>query len=386
MAEPQTQEQIDRPTPVSDGRARAQSSGTPNGRPAAPIQNESNNEPNNEKPNGEKPGKKKGPIRRALPFLFGAILIGGALYGWHIIQYNKVHEATDDAQINADISPIIPRVAGYVTAVTVADNDKVDSNQVLVQLDAQDLTLKVNAAQAALQNAQAAVASAQAAAVAAHANVATADVNRHKTATDLERAKGLLAGHAITQEQYDSAKAAAESAESQYKSVGDQASASESQVAVAQSVIKQRQSDLDNAKLQVSYATIVAPVRGTVSQKSIEIGEYVQPGQPMMAITQNDIWITANFKETQMEDLRPGQRVEFSVDSYPDSTFYGQVQSVSPATGAKFALLPPDNATGNFVKVTQRVPVKILVDRRDYSKSPLRPGMSVDVTVTTGKE
>jgi membrane fusion protein, multidrug efflux system len=374
MAEPQTQEQIDRQNPGSDGHGQPL-----NGKPASQVKTESKIEE-------VTTPKKKGPIRRALPFLFGAILIAGAIYGWHIIQYNKVHESTDDAQINADISPIIPRVAGYVTTITVADNDKVDSNQVLAQLDAQDLTLKVNAAQAALQNAQAAVASVQAAAVAAHANVATADVNRHKTATDLERAKGLLAGHAITQEQYDSAKAAAESAESQYKGVSDQAAAAESQVAVAQSVVKQRQSDLDNAKLQVSYATILAPVRGTVSQKSIHIGEYVQPGQPMMAITQNDIWITANFKETQMEDLHPGQRVEFTVDSYPDSTFYGRVESVSPATGAKFALLPPDNATGNFVKVTQRVPVKILVDRHDYSKSPLRPGMSVDVTVTTGKE
>ena len=333
----------------------------------------------------EKPEKKKGAARRILPYVFAAILIAGALYGWRIIQFNKVHESTDDAQIDADISPIIPRVAGYVTAVTVSDNDKVDSNAVLVQLDVQDLTLKVRAADAAVQNAQAAAQSAEASAVAARANVATADVNRQKTATDFERAKGLFAGHAITKEQYDSAKAAAESAESQYKSVGDQAKAAESQVAVAQSVVKQRQTDLDNAKLQLSYATIVAPIAGTVSSKNVQIGEYIQPGQPLMALTHNDFWITANYKETQMEDLHPGQHAEFTLDAYPDSTFYGTVQSVSPATGAKFALLPPDNATGNFVKVTQRVPVKILVDRRDYSKSPLRPGMSVDVVVTTGK-
>jgi membrane fusion protein (multidrug efflux system) len=328
---------------------------------------------------------KKGPIRRALPFVFLAILIGVAVYGWHIIQYNKVHEETDDAQIDADISPIIPRVAGYVTAVSVSDNDKVDSNVVLVTLDAQDLTLRVKSAEAAVQNAQAVAKSAEASAVASRANVATADINRQKTATDLERAQGLLSGHAITQEQYDAAKAAAESAEMQYKGVGDQAAASESQVAVAESVVKQRLADLDNAKLQLTYATIVAPVSGTVSKNNVEIGEYIQQGQPLMAITQNDIWITANFKETQTSDLHSGQRVEFTVDSYPDSTFRGTVQSLSSATGAKFSLLPPDNATGNFVKVTQRVPVKILVDRRDYSKSPLRPGMSVDVTVTTGK-
>ena len=336
---------------------------------------------------GERPEdpKKKGPVRRILPFIFGAILIAGAVYGWGIIQFNKVHESTDDAQIDGDISPIIPRTAGYVTAVTVSDNDKVDSNTVLVKLDAQDLAMKVKAAEAALENAKAAAQSAEANAVAARANVATADVNRRKTATDLERAKGLLSGHAITKEQYDSANAAAESAESQYKSVSDQAVAATSQIAVAESVVKQREADLDNAKLQFSYATITAPVSGTVSKKNVEMGEYIQPGQPLMAITQNNIWITANFKETQMQDLHPGQRVEFTVDSYPDSTFHGMVQSVSPATGAKFALLPPDNASGNFVKVTQRVPVKILIDRYNYTKSPLRPGMSVDVVVSTGK-
>ena len=329
--------------------------------------------------------KKKGLVRRVIPFIFGAILIAGAVYGWRIIQFNKIHESTDDAQIDADISPIIPRTAGYVTSVTVKENDKVDSNTVLVQLDAQDLAMKVKAAEAALENAKAAAQSAQANATAARSNISTADVNRRKTAADLDRAKGLLGGHAITKEQYDAAKAAAETAESQYKSVSDQAIAMESQVAVAGSVIKQRQADLDNAKLQLSYATITAPVSGTVSKKNVEMGEYIQPGQPLMAITQNDIWITANFKETQMQDLHPGQRVEFTVDSYPDSTFHGTVQSVSPATGAKFALLPPDNASGNFVKVTQRVPVKILVDRYNNTTSPLRPGMSVDVVVSTGK-
>jgi len=189
----------------------------------------------------------------------------------------------------------------------------------------------------------------------------------------------------MTQEQLDALVAAAETAEAQFKSVSEQAMASESQVAVAQSVVKQRTADLDNAKLQVSYAAITAPLSGTVAKKNVEVGEYIQPGQPLMAVIPSDYWITANFKETQLQKLRPGQRAEFTLDAYPDSVFHGVVQSVSPATGAKFSLLPPDNASGNFVKVTQRVPVKILVDRLDYSKTPLRPGMSVDVTVSTGK-
>ncbi len=329
--------------------------------------------------------EKKGPFRRALPFIFGAILVAAALYGWHIIQYNKVHEETDDAQFDVDISPIIPRVAGYVRDVWVDNNDHVDSNAVLVTLDTRDLTLKVKGAEAAVENAMAAEKSAEAAATAARANVATAEVNRNKTADDLRRANGLLAGGAMTKEHFDAVKAAADAAEAQLKSVSDQAVASQAQIAIAQAQVKQKQVDLDNANLQLSYATIAAPVAGTVAEKNVEIGEYIQPGQPLMAVTQPDIWITANYKETQLHDLQPGQHAFFTVDAYPDSTFYGTVQSISPATGAKFSLLPPDNSTGNFVKITQRVPVKILVNPGNYTKTPLRPGMSVDVTVTTGK-
>lgn len=329
--------------------------------------------------------KKSGARRLLLPAIFGVIILSGALYGWHIIQYNKIHESTDDAQIDADISPIIPRVSGYVASVAVSDNDHVDSNAVLVRLDAQDLLLKVQAAEAAVANAEAAVRSAEATATVAHANATTAEVNRRKTATDLTRAKALFAGHAITQEQVDAATAASEFAEAQFNSVSDQAAAAGTQVAVAASLVKQRMTDLDNAKLQLSYATIVSPVNGTVAKKNVQVGAYIQAGQPLMAITPANLWITANFKETQVEDMHPGQPVEFTLDSYPDSVFHGTVQSISPATGAKFSLLPPDNASGNFVKVTQRVPVKILVDPRDYSRSPLRPGMSVDVTVSTIK-
>ncbi len=330
-------------------------------------------------------GAEKGPIAKALPFIFAAILIAAGVYGWHIIQYNKVHENTDDAQIDVDITPIIPRVAGYVAAVRVNDNDRVDSNELLVMLDTNDLMLKVQSAEAEIANTQASVKSAEASAAVARSNVATAEVNRQKAADDLARANGLFAGGALTKEKLDGYKSADEVAVAQLKSASDMASVSEAQVAVAESQIKQKQVDLDNAKLQLTYATIVSPVAGIVAKRNVEIGEYIQQGQPLMAVTQGDIWITANFKETQLHDMQPGQRVEFTLDGYPDSVFHGAVQSVSPATGAKFSLLPPDNSTGNFVKVTQRVPVKILVDRGDYSKTPLRPGMSVDVTVSTSK-
>ncbi len=327
----------------------------------------------------------KSGFRKALPFIFGIILIAAGYYGWHIIQYNKTHENTDDAQIDVDITPIIPRVGGYVASVNVNDNDHVDSNMLLVRLDTNDLSLKVRSAQAALVNVQAAARSAEAGASVAHSSVITAEVSRKKAADDLARAKGLFAGSAITKEKLDGYQAADDVAAAQLKSAIDAASAADAQVAVAQSQIGQKQVDIDNARLQLSYTTITSPVAGIVAKKNVEVGEFIQPGQPLMAVTQGDIWITANFKETQLHDLQPGQHAEFVVDGYPDSTFHGTVLSVSPATGAKFSLLPPDNSTGNFVKVTQRVPVKILVDRGDYSKAPLRPGMSVDVTVTTGK-
>ncbi len=339
---------------------------------------------NREQPRGAQP-KEKSLFRKALPFVFGAILIAGALYGWHIIQYNKVHEETDDAQIDVDISPIIPRVAGYVRDVWVSDNDHVDSNAVLVTLDASDIKLKVEAAQAALDNAQAAVKSAQSAAEAAQANVAIAAVHSKNASDDLARARGLLAGQAMTQQRFDAVKATADATETQVKGASDQAAAARAQVGIAQAQVKQRQADLDNANLQLSYATITTPITGTVAEKNVEIGEYIQPGQPLMAVTPSDVWISANFKETQMSDIHPGETAFFTVDAYPDSTFHGVVQSISPATGAKFSLLPPDNSTGNFIKVTQRVPVKILVDRDNYSKTPLRPGMSVDITINTGR-
>ena len=329
--------------------------------------------------------ERKGPVKRLLPFIFLAILIAAGIYGWHMIQYNKVHENTDDAQIDADISPILPRVSGYVQGVYVSDNDNVDSNTVLVTIDPRDLLLKVSSAQAALVTAQAAVRTAEASATAASSNIAAAEVNRSKTAQDLVRARGVLAGGAMTQEQFDAVEAAAKSAEDQLKSVQDQAAAAQTQIASADAQVKAKQVDLDNAKLQLTYATISSPTAGTIAKKSVELGEFVQAGQPLMAVTQRDIWITANFKETQVGDIHAGQQVEFSVDAYPDEVFLGTVQSVSPATGAKFSLLPPDNASGNFVKVTQRVPVKILVNRGDYTKTPLRPGMSVDATISTAK-
>ena len=305
-----------------------------------------------------------------MPLLLLIVLGFAANYGYHRYVFSQNHEDTDDAQVDGNIDPVLPRIAGYVTQVFVNDNQLVEQGATLVTLDTADLYLKVRVAEAALKNAEAGV-------VVAKANVTTAEVNKNKSARDLERDTKLLAATAITEQQLEVTKAAAEIATAQYAAAADQ-------IAVAEAMVAQKKVDLDQARLQLSYTSIKAPAKGLISKKSVQIGQFIQAGQPLMGITENDsVWVSANFKETQVADIRPGQPVEIEVDGYNGKVFHGRVQSFSPATGAKFALLPPDNSTGNFVKVVQRVPVKILIEDKPDPATPLRPGMSVSATVTT---
>jgi membrane fusion protein (multidrug efflux system) len=329
--------------------------------------------------------RKKSLLRRIMPWFLVALLGVGAYYGWTLLQFNQTHETTDDAQIDADISPVMSRLPAYVATVTAQDNQHVNAGDVLATLDAKDLQIKLESAEAAYSNALAVVSAAKASASAAAANIQTAEIAEAKAAADLSRDKTLLTGDAITAQQVLSTQGVHETAASQVEAVRKQAAAAQAQVAVAEAQAAQRKADVDNVKLQISYATITAPASGTIAKRSVEPGQFVQAGQPLMAVTPSDIWITANFKETQIAKIRLGAPVSFEVDAYPGVEFHGTVGSISPATGAKFALLPPDNASGNFVKVTQRIPVRIHVDPASVTSHPLRPGMSVDVTVTTGK-
>jgi membrane fusion protein (multidrug efflux system) len=170
-------------------------------------------------------------------------------------------------------------------------------------------------------------------------------------------------------------------ARNQVTAAQQQVAQAQQQVAVAQAVVKQRQTDLDNAKLQLSYTTLVAPANGIVSRKSVQPGQVVQPGQQLIGlVSSGKTWVVANFKETQLENMKVGQPVKLEIDAYPNEEFDGHIESLSAATGARFALLPPDNSTGNFVKVTQRVPVKIVLNKED-PEHPLRTGMSVNAIV-----
>jgi membrane fusion protein, multidrug efflux system len=337
------------------------------------------------------------PKRRSLvPLLILAVvLLGGGFFGFRAWTFARAHETTDNAQIEGDVFPLIPRINGQVIAVLPKENDLVKTGDTLVRLDPRDFAMRVAVARTALVSAQANVQAARAAVATSQANVSTAQSSvgvssalREKLERDLQRNDYLLKQEVITKAEYDAAQANLRSttaqrttAENQVGAARTAVSAAQQQIVVAEAVVKQRQADLDNALLQLSYTALTAPGDGYVSKKSVEPGQVVQPGQNLLAIVGTGrIWVTANFKETQMTEMKVGQPVALEVDAYPDLKFSGKVESISAATGAKFALLPPDNASGNFVKVVQRIPVRIGLDNPD-PQHPLRAGMSVKAVV-----
>ncbi len=342
--------------------------------------------------------KKKPGMRRIIIYtILLAALVLGAIYGYRFYTFSVTHVETDNAQIDGHIDPVLPRVSGYVTEVAVNDNDMVTQGEPIIQIDPRELQIKLGNSEAALRTAEVGLETARAAAnnaeatlAVARANVKTAQVANEKTANDLARDRNLLAGGAITRQQFDATKAAndataaqLETAQRQVQVAQAQVQVAQSQIQSAQSLVAQRQNDIDYAKLQLSYTRIVAPATGRVSKKNVEVGQLVQSGQPLLAITEDStVWVTANFKETDMQEIKIGAPVEIEVDGYPDTHFPGKVESIAGATGAKFSLLPPDNATGNFVKVTQRVPVKIALTGTPSGQYALRPGMSANVIIT----
>jgi membrane fusion protein (multidrug efflux system) len=358
------------------------------------------------------PQPKRGGVRKIVILSVLAILVlVGGVWGFQTVVFYKHHATTDDAQVDGNINPVLPRVSGYVQEVLVKDNQIVHPGDLLVRIDPADLQARVDQEQAALLSAEAAVSVAEAAVAGARstvvgsqakvasnqADVTAARTRAEQTAADLARYRQLLSKEEISQQQYDAARAAADSAraaaeaarattESSRATVmsgGSQIEAATRQVAAAQAQVAQHRAALEAARLQLSYATLKAPVAGIVSKKAVEVGQFVQAGQPLLAIVQGngETWVSANFKETQLARMHPGQKAEIEVDAYPGVTFHGQVESLAAATGARFSLLPPDNATGNFTKVVQRVPVKIVFTDTPDPRHPLRVGMNVNATV-----
>lgn len=332
-----------------------------------------------------------------MPVILGLVLIGGIIFGIKEYIYFQRYVTTDDAQVDGDISPVVARVGGYVKDIRFQDNQHVNAGDTLVILDDRDYKIKLEQAEAALKatNQNVDVTKSNVTAVAANistakANVDAAQVQLWKANQDFQRYQNLYNEQAITKAQFDgiraekeSAEAALTAAQSQYAAVTKQVGATKQQVSAAASNLALRMADIDFARLQLSYTVITAPVPGIVSKRNIQIGQLVQPGQTMFAIViDSSVYVTANFKETQMAHLKPGQKTDIEVDAYPNQKFEGVVDNFSGATGAKFSLLPPDNATGNFVKVVQRVPVKILFTNAGQQwMEKLRPGLSVNVSV-----
>jgi membrane fusion protein (multidrug efflux system) len=326
-----------------------------------------------------------------------AVLAGLAAFVWSSYQSSLTYESTDDAFIDGHVSTIAAQVSGRVLRLEVADNQSVAVGQVLVEIDPRDLQVRLAQTRAQRANAAAQVSQMQAQIALQRANIDQATSNARVTNADLTMAQQDLRRFrtidpaAITRQQFDSA-AATEAASAAKRDASQQAvtaaraqlAAAQAQLAAADAQLQAEDADVANAELQLSYATVVAPVAGTVTRRSVEVGNYITPGAALLAIVPNDIWVTANFKETQTGRLHPGQQVDIRIDQYPGIVFHGHVDSFQNGTGAVFSALPAENATGNFVKVVQRVPVKIVFDGmpanvpRDVR---LSPGLSVVLQV-----
>jgi len=345
--------------------------------------------------------------------IFAVLIILGGTYGVYKYIHSLSHEGTDDAQIEKNMNPIIPRVTGYITKVYVKDNDFVKKGDTLFTIDDKDYVVRVADAKAALiaaegnlavskadvGSSQANVSVSEANVQSAGGNIETARIRLKLASADFERYSNLYKNHSITKQQFEQAEAAKLEAQSQLKILQDQQKASSfqrsvtvartnvssKQTEVAAANIKRAQAALDAAELNLSYTIVTAVVDGQVSKISIQPGQLVQPGQSLFYIISNqDIWVIANFKETQLNKMVIGQKATIKADAYPDTEFEGTITSFSPATGARFSLLPPDNATGNFVKTIQRLPVKISMSAQNNDAAKLqllRPGMNVDVDV-----
>ncbi|MBN8677973.1 MAG: HlyD family secretion protein [Chitinophagales bacterium] len=367
------------------------------------------------------PVQKRPLLRLILPLLLGSVLV---FYGWRWYSHAQHFESTDNAQVETHTSPVLARIAGYLKDVTVNDYALVKSGDTLAVIDDAEQRIAVQqaeadlaAAQADLENARAALATAQADLKNAKIGVENADLNvkvvaanaeviavrRDKAFSDWQRDQKLLAEKAITPKQLEDSKARYDeqvksyeaaidqqqfakgnvtSGQGQFSKIQTQLGQLAAQLKRAEAAVSTRRAMLDQARLRLTYTRVTAPISGRIGRKNMEPGQYIQPGQNLCTvINDNEYWIIANFKETQLEKMHEGQQVNIKLDAYPEKDVTGTIESMSEATGAKFALLPPDNASGNFIKVTQRIPVKISINNPAEIKDLLRAGLSAEVEV-----
>jgi len=379
--------------------------------------------------------QRKSRLKRIAPLVLVIAAVGALLWWLHARQY----EDTDDAQVDGHISQIGSRVSGYTAKVNVEDNQEVQAGEVLVEIDPRDYQValdrasaeladskaqavaadynvpitsvstksQIEAAEADVRNAQSAVAASHKNLDASRAKLQAAIANNTKAQNDVQRYKGLVERDVISKQQYDAAIAAAQSTASEVQSSQDnvvsaeegvtqaearvvqaqanlrnagtgpkQVSVTQARATSAQSTAAKNRAELEQAQLNLQYTKIIAPTHGVIGHRTAEVGQYVQPGQALMSLVDIDnVWITANFKETQLRHMQAGQPVEIKVDA-SGRKYKGKVQAIGGASGSRFSLFPPENATGNYVKVVQRIPVRILLDPDQNKDHTLRPGMS----------
>ena len=332
------------------------------------------------------PQKGRGAAFAVLLLVFAAC--GGAGYMYWLDA--RHYESTDDAFIDGHVSQVAPQISGRVIAVLVGDNQVVQPGQKLLLIDPREAQVRVEQAEAELAQARAQLAVAEATLAVRGADLAQASANIRAAEADASQAQSddaryrAINPRAISRQQVDNANAALRGARARLEANQHAAGSMKAQLAVAAAqrdaaaaVVRGDEANLATAKLQLSYTTVVAPAAGRVTKRTVELGNYVTPGQALLAIVQPGLWVTANFKETQLTDMRPGQLVHIHVDAFPDQTLEGHVDSLQSGTGAVFSALPAENATGNYVKVVQRLPVKITLDGETAGTLPLAPGMSV---------
>jgi membrane fusion protein (multidrug efflux system) len=404
-----------KPQPQPDSRAQ---------QPQSPRQQQRDAEPDSEARYKRRSALLSNPRTKWILIIVALVILVGVFFLW---RYLGSYESTDDAQIDGHVNSVSARISGHVSRLNVDDNQYVEKGTVLVEIDPADYEVaaaqaraeradaqaqasaaginvpitsvntesQVSGAQAEVSSAQAGIAAARQQFEAAKSQVAQADANNTKAQNDLARYKQLIDKQEISQQQYDQAIASAQAAfatlqaQSKLQQAGadlrtadtapQQMRVTQARALSAKANAEQKKAQLDQAELNLQYTKILAPVNGIVSNRTVEVGQNVQPGQEMMKVIpvdDGDLWVTANFKETQLRNIRPGQAVDISVDAN-GKTYKGKVDSIAGASGARFSLLPPENATGNYVKVVQRLPVKIVFNPGETKGRELRPGMSV---------
>lgn len=350
----------------------------------------------------EAPADQPAPKKSRRPLIFGAILIaalaGGGYYGAHWWQVGRFLVSTDDAYVGADTSIIAARVAGHIVSLDVETNQAVKKGDVIARIDSGDYALAVKAAEGKIATQEATIArygeqisAGQASVDQAKAQLVADEAELNRTQLEFDRQSELVKSQYSSRATLDNARADRDKAQAAVDAAKAAVASAQANIAVLQAqqieaerLLDEYRTARDQAQRNLDFTLVRAPFDGVVGNRAVQVGQLVQEGTRLLALVpMAQVYVDANFKETQLGELHPGQKVDIEVDAYPDQQFHGRVLSVAPASGSVFSLLPPENATGNFTKIVQRVPVRIELDEEARAKAELRPGMSVIATVDT---